>query len=295
VTVPKGNGAGGHEHEGGFGSFLRTLLAGIPWSEHAEREVELRLQSPRSGLFRVHNANGRTRLIGEDRTDISVRASKNARAESDAAAHALLDGIHLIHETHGDVLDLEVDVPRRWNRRGYVNLELRVPRGLSAEIVASNGKVAIENLRGSVRARSSNGSVEILDVVGDIEVATSNAKVCCSCTRGRLVARSSNGKIVLEEHRGSVDASTTNGLIRASLDEVGRDGVHLATSNGRILLDLPDEVDAEIDIRVDNGVIRTDREFCKAARERSGQLRGRLGRGGAPIKLRTSNGVVSLR
>jgi hypothetical protein len=84
-------------------------------------------------------------------------------------------------------------------------------------------------------------------------------------------------------------------MIHASLDQMGEDGVQLATSNGRIVLELPEKVDAEVDVRVDNGVIRNDRGLCKATRERSGQLRGRLGRGGAVIKLRTSNGSVSLR
>ncbi len=284
----------GSAHEGGFGSFLRSLLAGVPWSEHAEREDLLRLPRPASGVIRIHNANGKTRLVGEERSDIELLAHRNARAESSDAAQELLESIRVIHETAGDVLEIEVDVPRKWNRRGYAHLELRVPRGVSAEIVAANGRVGIEHLRGSVRARSSNGSVDITDVVGDIEVATSNAKVCCSCTVGRLVARSSNGKIELEEHCGSVDASTSNGLIRASLESLGREGVHLATSNGRIVLDLPEKVDAEVDIRVDNGVIRNDRELCKASRERNGQLRGRLGNGGAMIKLRTSNGSVCL-
>lgn len=288
---PARNGSG---HEGGFGSFVRSLLAGVPWSEHAEREDLLRLPRPGSGVIRIHNANGKTRLVGEERSDIELLAHRNARAESSEAAQELLESIRVIHETAGDVLEIEVDVPRKWNRRGYAHLELRVPRGVSAEIVAANGRVGIEHLRGSVRARSSNGSVDITDVVGDIEVATSNAKVCCSCTVGRLVARSSNGKIELEEHCGSVDASTSNGLIRASLESLGREGVHLATSNGRIVLDLPEKVDAEVDIRVDNGVIRNDRELCKASRERNGQLRGRLGNGGAMIKLRTSNGSVCL-
>ena len=137
--------------------------------------------------------------------------------------------------------------------------------------------------------------MRISDVIGDVEVSTSNAKVSCDCTCGRLLARSSNGKIELDEHRGSVDASTSNGLIRAALEQVGLEGVHLATSNGRIVLDLPDEVDADVDLRVDNGLIRNDRQLCKATRETNGRLRGRLGRGGALIKLRTSNGSISLR
>ena len=285
----------GAEHHGGFGSFVRSLLAGVPWSERAESEELLHFAAPVGGSFRLHNANGRTRVIGEEREDIEVRAAKTARAESSDAARVLVDDIRVLCGMVGEILELEVDVPRKWNRRGHANLELRVPRGMNVEITASNGKVCIESLRGAVRARSSNGSIDIADVVGDIEINTSNAKICCSCTHGRLVARSSNGKIELEEHCGSVDASTSNGLIRASMDELGKDGVQLATSNGRIVLELPEEVDAEIDVRVDNGVIRNDRPLCKSTRERSGQLRGRLGRGGALIKLRTSNGSICLR
>ena len=280
--------------EGGFGGFLRSLLAGVPWSERAEREEKLILPSPASGLLRVNNANGRTRVLGEDRDDIEVCTVKVARAESGDAADELLESIRLIHG-NGQALDIEVDIPRKWNRRGHVNLELRVPRGTSVEVTASNGRIGIESLRATVRARSSNGAVDISDVVGDVEIATSNAKVCCCGTKGRLVARSSNGKIELEEHCGSIDASTSNGLIRASMESIGEEGVQLATSNGRIVLDLPEKVDAEVDIRVDNGVIRNDRPLCKATRERSGQLRGRLGQGGAPIKLRTSNGSINLR
>ena len=33
---------------------------------------------------------------------------------------------------------LQVDAPRRWNRRGQVHLEVLVPRGLSVEVIAVN-------------------------------------------------------------------------------------------------------------------------------------------------------------
>jgi hypothetical protein len=283
---------GGHVQ--GFGSFLRSLLDGLPWSERAECEEVLQMAAPASRHFRINNANGRTRILGEDREDIEVRATKVARAESEQAARELAETMRILSGASGGALELEVDVPKRWNRRGHVHLLVRVPRGTSVEVAASNGKVAIERLEGTVRARSSNGSVDIVGVTGDIDVNASNAKVVCSCTCGRLVARSSNGKIQIDDHRGSLDASTSNGLIRASLDEVGREGIQLATSNGRIVLELPDLVDADVDIRVDNGVIRNDRALCKAGSERAGRLRGRIGAGGAPIRVRTSNGSVSL-
>jgi len=279
--------------QGGLGSFLRSLLSGIPWSERAENEETVTIPRPETGAIKIDNANGRTRVVGEDREDIEVHLSKVARAESEEQARALLEGIGLLTREEGDHQLIDFDVPRSWNRRGRVDVELRVPRDLKVSVVAANGRICLSGLRAAVRARSSNGAVRVENVTGDIDIATSNAKVSAACTCGRLVARSSNGKIELEDHRGSVDAHTSNGAIHCVLAELGKSGIVLATSNGRIVLELPEAVDGDVDIRVDNGVIRSAREF--AGSQRSGRLKGTLGRGGAPIKLRASNGTISLR
>jgi hypothetical protein len=278
----------------GLKALLRSLLPGIPWAERAEvRETQV-LPAPKGHVFKVHNSNGVTRITGEDRDDIEVTAHKTARAESREAAEALLGEIRLAFHDLGDKLGLEVEVPRKWNRRGAANLCIKLPRAMEVWVAAANGRVDVEGIRGIVRAKSTNGSAKVSDVIGDVEINTTNAKVSCSGTCGKLIARSSNGKIEIDQHRGSVDASTSNGLIRASLDDLGEEGVQLATSNGRIVLDLPEHVDADVDIRVDNGVIRNDRELYPKGRETNGRVAGRLGLGGKLIKLRTSNGSVSL-
>jgi hypothetical protein len=273
---------------------LRDLLDNIPWSERAEAQESVRFAAPASGSFRVHNANGRTRISGEDREDIQVTALKAARAESTAAAAALLHDIRLVFtETH-EGASLEVQVPRKWHRRGCASLCIRLPRAMHVAVVAENGRVDVEGIRGSVRAHATNGSANVADVIGDVEVATSNARVSCGGTCGKLSARSSNGKIEIQHHRGSLNASTSNGLIRAALENIDEGGIQLTTSNGRIVLDLPEEIDADIDIRVDNGTILNERCLCHVSRETHGRIAGRLGHGGAPIKLRTSNGSISI-
>jgi len=290
----------GHAHDGdaggGLGGFLRSLLSGIPWSERAEGEETRDFPAPPGGGIRIDNANGRTRVTGEDRRDVAVHICKAARAESEEQAERLVHEIRLLAREDGSGdLELEVEIPGRWNRRGRADLDVRVPRELKVQVMASNGRVCIEGLRGAVRARSANGAVRVVDVIGDVEIHTSNAKVYTHCTCGRLLARSSNGKIELEEHRGSVDAATSNGTICCELVDMGKEGVVLATSNGRIALELPDGAEGDVDIRVDNGVIRAQRELDTQSRERSGRLKGALGRGGAPIRLRASNGTITLR
>jgi hypothetical protein len=279
---------------GGFGGFLRSLLAGIPWSERAEVVEELALPAPRSGLLRLDNANGMTRILGEDRPDVAVAMQKVARAESTAAAERMAREIRLARHDGDLATELEVEVPRRWNRRGHANLELRVPRGTRVEVTAANGKVCIAGLGAGVRVRSSNVAVRVEDVAGDVDLHASNARLLCAGVRGRLLARTSNGKIEIERHHGPLDASSSNGLIHAELEALAGPVV-LSTSNGKIALELPEDVDADVDLRVDNGVIRNQRSLCRCTRSSSGRLSGQLGRGGTSIKLRTSNGSISLR
>ena len=243
----------------------------------------------------MENANGRTRVIGEDRDDVEIAARKIARAESQEAAERLVREIQLESHTVNGRLDLEVMIPGRWNRRGRVDMEIRVPRALRVDVSASNGRVAVQGLRAALRVRSSNGPVRVEDVIGDVEISATNAKICAQDTCGRLVARSSNGKIDLEHHRGSVDASTSNGVIDVELEELASEGVSLATSNGRIVLSLPDKADGDVDLRVDNGVIRNQRALCRCTRDTAGRVLGTLGAGGVPIRIRTSNGSISLR
>jgi hypothetical protein len=48
-------------------------------------------------------------------------------------------------------------------------------------------------------------------------------------------------------------------------------------------------------MRVENGLIRNDLDLEQQSGDEHGWVRGRLGKGGCPIRLRTSNGTISVR
>jgi DUF4097 and DUF4098 domain-containing protein YvlB len=287
---------GSHGSQGpGFGGILRSFFSKIPWHESASRDESIRVPAPADGTINIHNANGKTRVVGEDRTDVEIRVHKSVSADCPEVAEKLLDSIHLQNGKSPGTLEIEVQIPRKCSRRAVAHLEVRVPRATRVSSTSTNGKISVEGLERSIRARSSNGSIAICDVNGDIDVTTANAKVACRCTQGRLHARSSNGKIEVGGHTGSIDASTSNGVIKATVDALGEAGILLSTSNGRIVLELPDASDADVDIRVENGHIRNDLDLEETATIGDGRVRGRIGKGGIPIRLRTSNGTISLR
>ena len=286
----------GHADTGpGFGGLLRSLFSRMSWGEQVTHEESLTVPAPDSRSIKIYNANGKTRVLGQDRKDIEIRVHKSVRADCEDLAAKLLDSIRVQNSTTTEVLEIEVQIPRKCSRHAVAHIELLVPNDTQVALTSTNGKICLEGLERSIRARSSNGSVLIREVNGDIDVTTANAKVKCDHTHGHLRARSSNGKIEVGCHHGSLDASTSNGVIKASIDRLDAVGVSLTTSNGRIVLDLPEEPDVDVDIRVENGHIRNDLELFDQTRDPDGRVRGRIGHGGTPIRLRTSNGTVSLR
>jgi hypothetical protein len=289
----------GRSEEGGqgpgFGGILRSFFSKIPWHESASRDESMRLPAAAGAAISIHNANGKTRVLGEDREDIEIRVHKSVSADCPELAEKLLDSIHLQNGRSSDVLEIEVQIPRKCSRHAVAHIELCIPRDTKVDVGSTNGKICLEGINRSIRARSNNGSISISQIRGDIDVTTANAKVTCSCTHGHLRARSSNGKIEVDSHQGSIDASTSNGVIRASIDQLGETGVSLTTTNGRIVLDLPEKPDVDVDILVENGHIRNDLELKDETHDMDGRVRGRIGNGGTPIRLRTSNGTVALR
>jgi hypothetical protein len=107
-------------------------------------------------------------------------------------------------------------------------------------------------------------------------------------------ARSVNGDIEIST-TGFAEASTVNGSIDAAMD--GYDvasGLSFSTVNGSISLDLPDDVDADVDAGWLNGRLETDLPLELIGRVSLRSARGVLGDGGPELNLRTVNGSIHI-
>ena len=105
--------------------------------------------------------------------------------------------------------------------------------------------------------------------------------------------------MAVERSFGELDRIVTDELARtgvpgAAVAVVYGDEVVYTKGYGLREVGKPEEVDADIDIRVDNGLIRNERPLGRSAKESQGRVVGQLGTGGPLIKLRTSNGVISV-
>lgn len=200
--------------------------------------------------------NGGVSVRGWDRHEIQLQAKVTATGETAEQARALAGQVRVL--TDGG--RIRAEGPHPTDRGGWsVSFDLMVPA------------------QGNLDLRSTNGGISIEGV------------------QGRLAFRTTNGGIHLKNVNGDVRGATTNGGVRAELDGSGwyGEGLEVETQNGGVHLAVPDGYSARLDASTRNGGLRVD--FPVTLQGRIGRtLTTDLGNGGAPIRLRTTNGGVTI-
>ncbi len=138
-----------------------------------------------------------------------------------------------------------------------VDWEVRVPANVRFHGRTVNGDIQIENLKADVVARTVNGDVEL-------------------------------------ETTGSAEASTVNGDVRATFD-VMREDARFETVNGSVILDVADDLNADLDASWMNGDLESDIPLRLNGRLGRRQAQGMLGEGGPELRVRTVNGSIRIR
>jgi hypothetical protein len=125
--------------------------------------------------------------------------------------------------------------------------------------------------------RTVNGDVEAEGLASDVSLHTVNGDVDVTTT-------------------GYAEASTVNGSIGARMGRMDvAGGLRFKTVNGSIELDLPDDVNAELDASWVNGGLDSDLPISIRGRIGRMSARGQLGDGGPRLELSTVNGSIRLR
>lgn len=89
-------------------------------------------------------------------------------------------------------------------------------------------------------------------------------------------------------------ASTRNGVVDVSFDQLG-DDAEFESVNGDVVVRVPGSIAANVDLRTVNGRARVVDLPLDATNEGDRRIAGTVGGGGPVLRLRTTNGDVTLR
>ena len=201
--------------------------------------------------------NGGVSVKGWDQSQVLIRARVQAGAPTAGEAEALARQIRI--ETSG----AKIFASGPENRKDYnwnVSYEVFVPRRADLSIETTNGGIAIADVN------------------------------------GRIDFTALNGGVVLKRVGGAVRGSTTNGglVIELTGDRWDGDSLDVSTTNGGVIMSVPENYSAHLQTGTVNGSVSVDFPVTVQGRINK-QIAVNLGSGGATVKAMTTNGGVHLK
>lgn len=229
------------------------------WGDDRTGVCEVReLTFPSSGSLTVDSSpNGGIKVEGAQRSDVHVRARIVATAMSDARARQITGAVRV--QPSGDRIEATGPDGLEGRESWHVSYDVSVPTHMNLSLRSRNGGISIRDVEGQIEFGTTNGGVKLVNLNGDV--------------KGR----------------------TTNGGVDVELDGVmwvGA-GLDVQTTNGGVRLSIPENYSAQLETGTVNGGVNTD--FPVVLRGRLDRnIQTTLGAGGAPIRVRTSNGGVRI-
>ena len=130
----------------------------------------------------------------------------------------------------------------------------------------------------------------------DVSVETHNGGIAFADVNGRIDFSATNGGVVLRRVGGAVRGSTTNGglVVQLTGDRWDGETLDVSTTNGGIVMSVPENYSANIQTGTVNGSVNVDFPVTVQGNITK-QLSFNLGSGGATVKATTTNGGVRVQ
>ena len=207
------------------------------------------------GSFELQNVNGTIQVQGWDRDEVEVHAVKTAKnRESD------LDRVSIEVNARPRSISITTRYPQNEGVEVMVEYVIRVPHNSHVEHLGTvNGTLRVSGVSDVEELHTVNGGIEVYEAGGDLR------------------------------------AHTTNGNIHVELASFrNATGALAETTNGSVLLAVPADTQADLEARCLNGNFLSEIPVSMEGGLKPREMHGRIGQGGAPIRLRTVNGAIRL-
>jgi hypothetical protein len=208
--------------------------------------------------------------------------------EKHAGDRDLFGRIHVTREQRDNVIRLDVrdDDANYQNSLAFSNfrrarLVVTVPEASTVRARTSDGAITIRDIEGTIEADTGDGVIRLDQVQGDVNARSGDGRIIVSGRLSRVRARSGDGSITVHAGDGSVTSADWD----------------LATGDGAVTLEVPDNFSAELDARTGDGRITVRNRDSQGSRNPSprGRLRTTLNGGGHTVHIRTDDGAIIVR
>ena len=222
------------------------------------------------------------------------------------------DGVEkLVIDGDPSKLRIEVKLPKNMHNVEETVLQLRVPAGVSLDLESVSADVAVQGMRGSLRANTVSGDLNLQvdapkvvaqTVSGDLHLEGASRDTQVKSVSGDMIVRGSQGELTGETVSGnlSVDAASLSRLrlksvsgdfnVKTALTDAGR--AELETLSGEVDLALPSTTNAAVDLSSFSGELNSD---LGSIPDDTHKATLKLGNGSGQVSVHSFSGDIQLK
>ncbi len=159
-----------------------------------------------------------------------------------------------------------------------IEVTVNLPKESTVNVHTSDGRIEANDLSGDIRLRSGDGRIIGHNLSGSLNAETSDGHIEIDGRFDLLHVRSGDGHVSVQARYGSKMSGDWS----------------ISTSDGRIELALPLDLDANLDVHTSDGHIDSELPIEVQGSAENGSLRGKLNGGGPRLEVRTGDGSIRL-
>ena len=208
-------------------------------------------------------------------------------------------GVVVDAHQEGDRVELEVREPGfsiSFTIGHSARIEVMMPAKGTLDARTGDGSVTVRQLAGTIRIHTGDGSVDVTGLRGEISLETSDGRIVAEELDGRLSAHTGDGAIHASGRFDLLELTSGDGGIQASAtagSTLAADWL-VRTSDGRIRLALPRDLKANLDVHTSDGGITLDMPVQVLGRVSRHNVSGQLNGGGALLKVHSGDGSITI-
>lgn len=282
------------------------------------------------GTLTLESDLGSVKVQTSSQNVVEVNVDRRANVIGNIRGKEILERFQVEFDQKGNDVEVTGEMEDRRRSRLQVHYRITIPEKYNVDLSTAGGSIDVADLDGSVISRTAGGSIQIGKVRGpvsaktaggsirlggssgnvelktaggsiivgrvlsDVKVETSGGSIHLGEVNGTLEARTAGGSITIAGVTDAVDARTSGGSVEATLLSQPKGDCRLATSAGSVTVNVPENIQLDIEARSMGGKIITDLPITVRGELSQGRIEGTLNGGGPLLELKTSAGNISI-
>jgi hypothetical protein len=186
----------------------------------------------------------------------------------------------------------------KWLRpqRHAATVTVSVPRKCRAQVGVVSAAAVMSGISARASVRSVSGGITLDGVAGDVDANTVSGAVEAQGINGKLNFNTVSGDLTLADGwLERLDVNGVSGDVTADLDLDPLGGMQVTTVSGEVMVRLPAEADARVNLHSVSGDVRSEfAELRRSSAPASRSVSGSLGAGSGHVSVTTMSGRVML-